>query len=107
VIGDAFQDLAQVGLGVQAVELGGFQQRVHGRGTLAAGVGAGEQKILARQNRPSQSPLGGIVVDLDGAVVDVMRQGIPALQRVIDRSGRLGFGRYRGQAGDEPVVQLL
>jgi hypothetical protein len=40
MVGDAAYHCAQVGFGIEAVELGGFDERVGGRGALAAGIGA-------------------------------------------------------------------
>ena len=47
MIGDAGQDVAQVGLGIDAVELGRFGEGVDGGGTLATRVRSGEEIILA------------------------------------------------------------
>jgi hypothetical protein len=48
VIGDAAEHLAQVGFGIEAVELGAFNKGVDRGGALATGIGAGEQIILPR-----------------------------------------------------------
>jgi hypothetical protein len=40
VIGDAAEHFAQVGLGIEAVELGAFNKGVDRGGALAAGIGA-------------------------------------------------------------------
>jgi hypothetical protein len=41
MIGDLFEDLVQIILGVEAVRLRAFSQRVDGRGALPAGIGRG------------------------------------------------------------------
>ena len=69
VVGDAGEHVAQPGLRIEAVELGGLDQRVDGRGALAAGVGAGEQPVLPAEGDGADRPLGGIVVDLQAPVV--------------------------------------
>jgi hypothetical protein len=46
MVGDALQHLAQVGLGIEAVQLGGSEQAIESRGSFPTGVGAGEQVIL-------------------------------------------------------------
>jgi hypothetical protein len=43
MIGDAGDEVAEIRLGVEAVELGGFDDRVHDGGAVAAAVGAGER----------------------------------------------------------------
>jgi hypothetical protein len=47
MVGDATEDVSEVVLGVDVVELGGFDQGVHCRGASAAGVGTGKEVILA------------------------------------------------------------
>jgi hypothetical protein len=41
MVGDAPEDVAQIGLGVEAVELGALDQGIDRRGALAAGIRAG------------------------------------------------------------------
>lgn len=48
MFGDASKDLAQVGLGIQAIELGRADQAIERRSSFAAGVGAREEIILPR-----------------------------------------------------------
>ena len=58
---DAAQDVAEPGFGLEAVELGGADQRVHDGGALAARVAAREQPVLAAEcDRPDRI-LGGVV----------------------------------------------
>jgi hypothetical protein len=58
MIGDAGQHVAQVGLGIETIELGGFDQRVDCRSALAAGIGAGEEIVLAAEGyRPFILPM--------------------------------------------------
>jgi hypothetical protein len=47
MVGDAPDHPAQIGFGIEAVELGGLNERVGRGGALAASVGAGEQIVLA------------------------------------------------------------
>jgi hypothetical protein len=47
--GDAREQVAQVGLRIDAVELGGLDQCVDGGGALAAVIRAGEQVVLAAE----------------------------------------------------------
>ena len=78
MVGDPFEDHAQIELRVEAVELGGSSERVDGGSAFSAVVGAGEEEVLATQADGAQAAFGGIVVDLDAAVVDVARKRGPA-----------------------------
>lgn len=49
VLGDASEELAQVGLWVEAIELGGADEAVERRGTLAASVGSSEEIIFLQR----------------------------------------------------------
>ena len=60
--GEPFEDVAQPGLRIDAVELGRLDQRVEGSGALAAGVGAGKEVVLPSQRDGTQGPLGGVIV---------------------------------------------
>ena len=67
MIGDAPEDVAQVGLRIKAVELGRTDQAVDRGGAFAAAVGAGEEIVFASQGDSAQLALGGVIVDLDPA----------------------------------------
>ena len=41
VVGDALQHLAQVGLGIEVVQLGGSEQAIEGSGSFSSSVGTG------------------------------------------------------------------
>ena len=71
MIGNALEDVTQVGLGVDTVEFGGADQRVDRLSSLAAGVGAKEQEVLAAER--------------DGAL-RALRRCYPS--RVVRRLGR-------------------
>jgi hypothetical protein len=77
VIGDAGQHVGEVVLRVAAVELGGLDQGVDRRGAVAAGVGTGEQIVLAADRDTAQRPLGGVVVEGEAAVVEASQQRLP------------------------------
>ena len=47
MVGNARQDFPQVSLRIEPVELGRLHQAVDRRGTLAAGIRAEEQEVLA------------------------------------------------------------
>jgi hypothetical protein len=88
VIGDAAEHLAQVDFGIEAVELGAFNEGVDRGGALAAGVGAGEQIILPAKGERANRAFGSVVADLQRAVVKVARERGPAGTSIADCFGR-------------------
>ena len=91
MIGDAGEHVGEIVLRVEAVELGGFDQRIECRCTAAAGVGAGEQVILAADRDAAQRPLGGIVVEGEPAVIEAAQQRLPARAHIAEGFGQFGF----------------
>ena len=89
---------AQIGFGIEAVEFGRADQAVDRGGAFAAGIGAGEQVVLAAQCDRAQGAFGGVVVDFDAAVVAVAHERVPTRQRVADRHRRVRFAREFCQA---------
>ena len=87
VVSDMSEDMAQVGMRINAVELGADDQRVHGRGTIAATVGAEEHVVFASQCNTAQRILGQVVVDLGAAVIAVINQGLPLIEQVLSTYG--------------------
>ena len=96
MVGDAVDHLAQIGFRIEAVELGGFDERVSRGGALAAGIGAGEQIVLAAERERADGALGGVVADLQGAVIEIARERRLAGAGITDRLGQLAA------AGDHP-----
>jgi hypothetical protein len=93
-------------LRVDVVELGGADQGVHRRGTLAATIGAGEQPRLAPEGNPAQRPLGRIVGQTDAAVIEEAGEGRPALQHVVHGLGGVGMARQPAALGAHPIREL-
>jgi len=50
VVGDPFEDVVEIDLGVESVELGRAEQRVDRGGTASASVGASEEIVLASES---------------------------------------------------------
>src|SRR5512144_2512871 len=73
MLGNAREHLAQVGLRIEPVELGRLHQTVDRRRSLAARVRTHEQVVASAKCNSAQGAFGGVVVDLDAAVVDVAR----------------------------------
>lgn len=91
--GQALEDVAQIGVGIVAIE----PRRVHkahdGRSPLAGTQAAGEQPVIAPDGDRPDLVLDPVVVDRQFTVVDVARQRRPAVQAVADG---LGSGRSVG-----------
>lgn len=66
---------------IDAVELGGFDQRQERSRAFPTFVATGEQPILATECDWPDRWFGGIVVDLDGAVVQEAAERWPTGQR--------------------------
>jgi len=92
MLSDPRQDMSEIELRVQRVELCAADERVDGRGSHPARIGACEQVVASSESDGAQGALGAGVVDLDQSIVDVAREGTPSRQRIADgpRSVRLG-----------------
>jgi hypothetical protein len=60
MVGDAGEHRAQVGFGIEAVELGGADQGVERGGPFPAGIGTGEEKILSSERN------GTVILPISG-----------------------------------------
>ena len=87
VIDELGQHVAQVGFGIDAVQLAGLDQRGEHRPVFRPFVAAGKQSILSVQSNRSHAALGGIGVDLDAAVVKEAHQPIPMGKAISDGLG--------------------
>ena len=59
-VGDLGERILEIGLGIHAVELRRLGESVHGSCLIAAGIGAGEEVVLAPQrNCPFILPMSG------------------------------------------------
>ena len=91
VVCEAGQNVGKPGLGIDAVEAGRLEQRVHQRRALAAAIGTGKQPSLASQGDAAQRPLGGVVGQSDPAIIEEASNGAPTLEPVVHRLGDLGM----------------
>jgi hypothetical protein len=69
------------------------QERVDHRRPLGCIVGAGKEIILPSQCNRTYGILDQIIVDLNTAVIDIVRQLIPARERIADRSAPWTLGQ--------------
>ena len=81
------QHIAQVGTGIDPVELGRLDQAHDGGRALACQQRARKQPVLAPDRDGPHLVLDPIVVDGQPAVVDEARERLPALEAVVQRLG--------------------
>src|SRR4029077_15819372 len=93
MIGNSGEHVGEIMLWVDAVEFGGFDQRVHSGGTSTAGIGAGEEIVFAADRDTAQSALGRVVVERQTAVVEAPDESGPTPPHVAEGCGKLRFAR--------------
>ena len=77
MVGNPSQHICQPGAGVEIVQLGCDDQRVHRRSTFPAAIGAREQPSLSPQRDATQRALGGIVRQADAAIAEEPAERLP------------------------------
>ena len=92
----------QIGVGLDVVELAGFDQRTQHGPSMAAAVAAGEEMILAAERDRPDCALDRVGVELDAAIMQEARQTIPARQRVADRFGKRAAAGHKRKLRFEP-----
>ncbi len=107
LVGDTLEDVGEPSLRVEIVELGGADQRVHGRGTSAAPVRAAKQPRLSAQGDPAQRSFGRVVAETDSPVIDKACEGWPAFEHVVHGFGDLGMARESCSLMAQPFLQRL
>ena len=105
-LGDPAENVGEPGLGIDVVEPGGADQRVHDRRTHAAAVGAGEQPTASSERDTTKRALRGIVCQAEPAVVKEAREGVSSLQHVVHRPGHGTVARELRTLGPHPRLQL-
>src|SRR6185312_4530738 len=97
---DPLEDVAEIGFGLDAVEPSGRDQGGDRRSARTTRIGSGEQPVLPPKGDGPDRALDRIVVDFNGAVIDVARQGGPALDDVMNGCGEIAA------SGDAPQCRL-
>lgn len=77
-VDDPGKDVAEIGEGLDIVELAGFDQRRDDGPMLGAAVRAGEERVLAVECDRTDGAFDHVAVDLDAAVIDKAREPFPA-----------------------------
>ena len=89
MLSNALEHISQIRFWIEAVEFRRADERVDGSGSLAAGIRAGEQMVLAPERDRAQRTLGGIVVDFCAPIIAIATQRLPARERVVDRARKI------------------
>src|SRR4051812_789964 len=105
MLGDAADDVTQIGFRIEAVELGGADQTIDSRSVFPASIRTSEQIILPPQGDGAQLAFGGVVVDVDATVVTIPSQSNPIGQRVANGDRQLGFLRYARELRLQPNLE--
>src|SRR5690606_40137389 len=105
MIGDAREHGREIRLRIESVEPGRTDQAVDQSRALTAGIGTGEQVVLAAERHGPDRPFGGVVVDLDAAVVDIAHQCRPTRERVLDRRRQRRLPRYLRECRLQPGLE--
>lgn len=106
VVGDASEDLFEIELRVESIQLGGAEQRVDGSGAFAARVRSGEERVFAAKGHDTQGALGGIVVDLEVAILCIASESAPAREGVADRRSGIGLAGEHAELRLHPGAQV-
>ena len=104
-IGDAGQDVRKPGARINAVQLSGLDEAVHGGGALPALVGACEKPSLPAKGRAAQHALGSVIRQADAAIVQKPRESPPTLQHVVHGLGDVIVARELGPLGTHPCLK--
>src|SRR4029077_12002316 len=107
MIGNSGEHVGEIMLWVDAVEFGGFDQRVHSGGTSTAGIGAGEEIVFAADRDTAQSAFGRVVVERQAAIVEVADESGPMAPHIAEGRGKLGFARELAHGLVRPTEQCL
>ena len=107
VVGDAGEDVGEPGLGIDTVELGGFDQGIGDGGRLSAPFGTHEQVVFVPEGDGPHDAFGGVVVELQNAVVEIAAQPLHPRDGVADGAGERGFGGYASELDLQPGPKIV
>ena len=78
VVRQPVEEIGDIGLRIEAAQLGGLDDGHDGGGVFSAAIGACEGPVASSDDQGPDRALGGVVVDGDGWVVEEQREGIPS-----------------------------
>jgi hypothetical protein len=92
---------------VDAGELAVLNERGDHRPVVAALVGSGEQRVLAVEGKQSDSPLDGVVVEVNTTIIEEADETVPAWERVADRLAQTALGADLPPAGFKEPIEVV
>ena len=104
-ISDAGQDVRKPGTRVNAVQLGGLDQAIHGGGAFPALVRTRKEPSLPAKCRTAQHALGSVIRQANAAIVQKPRESPPTLQHVIHGLGKVIVARELCPFGTHPCLK--
>ncbi len=107
MITDAFDDVGEPCLGLDAVEPTCTGQGVEERGGFSPLHGADEHPVPAPERDPAQGIFHQIVADLEPTVITVADHSLPAIERIATRTRQIAVRRQASVLGFEPDAQCL
>ena len=106
VIRQAGQHVGEPSLRVDIVELGGCDQRVDCSGAPAAFVGASEGPVLSPKGNGPQLAFGRVVRQAKAPIIEEADEGVPSVEAVVDRFGRVAVLGEPGTLCAQPSLQF-
>ena len=93
MVSDVGEGVSEIVLRVDPVELGCAEERVdRGGGVSPPGLEPANKYFFLPSATTRSAPFGGVVVDLDGAVIEISCERRPTRERVTDCSGHIALG---------------
>jgi len=105
-VDDPHDRVGEVGVGVDVVPLAGLDQRGDDRPAFRAAVGAGKERILAREGERPDRSLDRVGVDFDPPVVEEADETVPVREPVADRLGELALAAQERKLFAQPWLEL-
>src|SRR6516164_3058633 len=105
-VDDPHDRVGEVGIGVDVVQLAGLDQRGDDRPAFRAAVGAGKERILAREGERPDRSLDRVGVDFDPPVVEEADETVPVREPVADRLGELALAAQERKLFAQPWLEL-
>lgn len=106
-IGQLDEQIAQIGIGFDAVHLAGADQAGEAGPIAPALVMAGEERIAAVHGRAADGVFHEVGVDVDAPVLKEQPEAVLAAQHIGHGLAEVGFARYARGLGGQPGEELI
>ena len=105
-VGDRGQGGLEIGKGLDAIDLAGFDQRSDAAPGDAAFIVTGEERIFAIEGDGADQVFDPVGVDLDAAVGQEGLQPVPVVMDVGQLFAQPGFGGYLPALRLKPIAEV-